>query len=338
MSARRKERTEGENKIFSEEEERRSIEEEDFEEAMREAASSTVSRRKPGPFKQQIIPQIPEAVDDFLRNFLRRAGLSRTLKSFEAEWYSSAQKLLAESLTMAAAGVFFLPDALTHRQLLQSELQRVRRETDLLRQEVLVAGESLVRMQRERDFHRLQYRRVAEDKNRLIEDFKQLKKHLESYQPALRQLDDKYQAALRQKMLISLKKDKDQNNSEVRPSQEKSKIKEERSIIRSNGADKSPAKSTITRHKNDTEFPVCSRLVSSHLAQVKSETLKSLSSFSLSCSIRAHQHPISCIDLHPRKRILASASDDCSWRLLALPSEGEKVRESCSCLSMREMR
>lgn len=331
MSARRKERTEGENKIFSEEEERSSVEEEDFEEAMRQAASATVSIRKPGAFKQQIIPKIPEAVDDFLRNFLRRAGLSRTLKSFEAEWYNSAQKLLAESLTMAATGVFFLPDAVTHKQLLRSELQRVRRETDLLRQEVLVAGDSLVRMHRERDFHRLQYRRAAEDKNRLIEDFKQLKKHLESYKPALRQLDDKYQAALRQKMLISLKKDRVQNTAEVRLNQEKSQTKEEGSIKRSNSADKSPAKSTTTRPKKDTEFPVCSRLVDSHLAQVNSETLKSLSSFSLSCSIRAHQLPISCIDLHPRKRIIASASDDSSWRLWALPSEGEKVSERCSC-------
>lgn len=320
MSARRKERTEEE-----------SVEEEDFEEAMKEASSSTVSRRKLRPFKQQIIPKIPESVDDFLRNFLQRAGLNRTLKSFEAEWYSSAQRHLAESLKMATTGVFFLPDAVTHRQLLQSELQRVHRETDLLRQEVLVAGESLASMQREREYHRLQCQRVTEDKNRLIEEFKQLKKHLESYQPALRQLDDKYEAALRQKMLISLKK-----GTEVRLNQEKSKIKEEK-ITGGNRADKSPARRPIIRHENDTEFPICSRPANTHLAQVKSETLKSTTFFSLSCSIRAHQHPISCIDLHPRKRILASASDDCSWRLLALPSEGEKVSERCSCLAMREM-
>lgn len=318
MAARRKEKAEEENKeVLSEEE--------DFEQAMREAASSTAARRKPAPSKQQIVSKIPEAVDDFLRNFLRRGGLSRTLNSFEAEWYGSAQKLLAETLTMAEKRIFFIPDALTHRQLLHSQLETVRRETDLLRQEVLMAAESLVSMQRERDFHRLQYRRVAEDKNRLMEDFKQLKKHQESYEPALRQLDDKYQAALRQKMLISLKKDRVQNTTDARLSQEKSQIKKD-DIKRCNSADKSAAKSTISRHPKDTEFPACSRLVNPHVAQVNFQKWKSPSPFSLSCSISAHQLPISCIDLHPRKPILASASDDCSWRLWVLPANGDKVQ------------
>ncbi|XP_074473872.1 uncharacterized protein spag16 [Sebastes fasciatus] len=323
MSARRKERAEEENKeviLEEEEEEERSVEEEDYEELMREAASSTASRRTPRPPKLQIVPKIPEAVDDFMRNFLRRAGLSRTLNSFEAEWYGSAQKLLTETLKMAATGVLFIPDALTHRQLLQSELETVRRERDLLRQDVLVAGEGMVRMQRERDFHRLQYRRVAEHKNRLIEDLKQMKKHLESYEPALRQLEDKYQAALRQKMHISLKQDRAQNTT---LNQEKSQIKKERSTKRSNSADESPAKSA--RHPKDTEFPVCSRLVNPQTITL--QKWKSPSSFSLSYSIRAHKLPISCIDLHPRKLILASASDDRSWRLWALQRNGEKAGE-----------
>ncbi|XP_053196480.1 sperm-associated antigen 16 protein, partial [Scomber japonicus] len=284
--------------------------EEDFEEAMKEAASSAVVRRKPGSPKPQIIFNIPEAVDDFLRNFLRRLGFSQTLDRFEAEWYGSAQKQLAETLKAAPAGVFFIPDALTHRQLLQSELERVRKETHLLRQQVLAAGESLVRMQRERDFHRLQYRRAAEDKNQLIEDFKQLKKHLESYQPALKQLDDKYQAALRQKMLLTLEKDR-VHNTESRLSPENQPKKTDTSTKKSSAG--------TSRHPKDSEFPVCSRPVKLHL------TCRSPTDFSLSCSIKAHQLPISCIQLHPRKRILASVSDDRSWRLWALPANGEKV-------------
>ncbi|XP_042364652.1 sperm-associated antigen 16 protein [Plectropomus leopardus] len=324
MSARRKERAEEVMREVSSEEERRSVED-NSEEVMREAASFSASWRSPRPSKQQIIPRIPEAVDDFLRNFLRRVGLSRTLSSFEAEWFSSAQKRLTETLKMAATGVLFIPDALTHRQLLHSELETVRRETEQLGQEVLVAGESLVRMQRERDFHRLQYRRVAEDKNRLIEDFKQLKKHLESYEPALRQLEDKYQAALRHKMLISLEKERAQNTTDARLTQENSQMKRETSIKRSESTDASSAKSS-SRHPKDTEFPVC-RLVNPQTDQVKCQKYKSPSSFSLSYSIRAHKLPISCIHLHPQNLILASASDDRSWRLWMLHANGEKVGE-----------
>ncbi|XP_065821280.1 sperm-associated antigen 16 protein isoform X1 [Labrus bergylta] len=315
MSAQRKERAEEENREEENKvEEERRDDEEDFEEAMREFASSTASRRKCEPPKLQMIPKIPEAVDDFLRNFLRKLGMSRTLRSFEAEWYGSAQKLQTESLRMTCAGVSFIPDALTHRQLLHSELQEVHRETDLLREEVLAAGERLGRMQREADFHRLQYRRVQEEKNRLINDFKKLKKHLESYEPALKQLDEKYQTALSQKMLISIEKERVKSSINAQPNQEKPQMKKERSIKSGDRPDKSPEKSNNMRYP---KFP------DPHLAQVSFETCKS--SFSLSCSVRAHQLPISCIDLHPRKMVLSSASDDHSWRLWALPADGEKV-------------
>ncbi|XP_069578053.1 sperm-associated antigen 16 protein-like, partial [Brachyistius frenatus] len=328
MSTRRERRAEEEVKESvseEEEEERRSAEEEDLEEAVRAAASSTSSRRRPGLPKQRIIVHVPEAVDDFFRNFLLRSGLIRTLNSFETEWYGSAQTLLTTTTTTttaaAAAGVSFTPDALTHRQLLQNELDSVRRETQLLRQEVHAAGEVLVRVQRERDFHRLQTRRVAEDKNRLIHDYKQLKKLLESYEPALRHLEDKYQAALRQKMLLSLEKERVQNTTDRKLNLEKAQEKKERSIKRSNSGDRSATSSG--RHLKDSDFPVCSRLVNPHRAQIKPPPGKSRTSFSLSRSIKGHTLPISCIDLHPGKLILASASDDCSWRLWALPA-GER--------------
>lgn len=307
----------------------RSVEDGDFETKMMKTALTANKTAGGEMFNEQIITKIPEVVDDFLRNFLRKAGLSRTLRNFEAEWYSSAQILLAESLGMAATGVFFIPDALTFRQLLHGELQRVSAETHLLRQDVLAAGERLLKVQRERDFHRLLCRQVAEEKNRLMEELKQFKTHLESYEPVLRQLDDKYQAALRQKMLINLKKDRVQNQDQTKLCPEKSQIQEEKSIRRSNSAQKSSAEGPITVHTKDSPAP--SRISDAELE--KYETLRSISSLKLSCSIRAHQLPISWIDLHPRKRILASASDDCSWRLWALPSQGEKVSVSVPSLS-----
>ncbi|XP_074547127.1 sperm-associated antigen 16 protein isoform X2 [Halichoeres trimaculatus] len=312
MSAKRKERkervTEGEKEVSLKEVEEERIEEveEDFEEATRESASSMASRsRLNEPLIQlPIISEIPEAVDDFLRNFLQRLGMSRTLNSFEVEWYGSAQKLQTESLRMTSAGICFIPDALTHQQLLHSELKEVHREIDLLREGVLKAGESLVRMQTERDFHRIQYRRLLEEKNRLIEDHKKLRKHLQSFEPALKQLDDKYQAALSQKMLITLEKDRLKNSTSTTLNQEKSQPKRD-----------SRSKSVPVPRK--TEFP------DPQLAGASTGPCKS--SFSLCCSIRAHHLPISCIDLHPRKMILASTSDDRSWRLWALPANGEKV-------------
>lgn len=143
----------------------KTVEDGDYEDGTPKTDRTLVSSRTAGDrgaFLQQVIPKIPEVVDDFLRNFLQKAGLTRTLKSFEAEWYSSAQRRLAESLGMTATGrVLFIPDALTFRQLLYGKLQRACAETHLLKQDVLVAGERLAKVQRERSFHRLLYRQVS---------------------------------------------------------------------------------------------------------------------------------------------------------------------------------
>lgn len=44
----------------------------------------------------------PEVVDDFLRNFFAKAGLSRTAEAFEAEWYElkATGRLQAGATTM----------------------------------------------------------------------------------------------------------------------------------------------------------------------------------------------------------------------------------------------
>ncbi|KAJ4926443.1 hypothetical protein JOQ06_008616 [Pogonophryne albipinna] len=303
MSVRRTERA---PEVFSEEA---------FEEMLMEAAPPTAVSRNLRPSKQQIVPKIPEAVDDFLRNVLQRVGLGRTMISFQEEWYGSAQKLMTQ--TLWRAGVLLVPDALTHRQLIQAQLDTVHRDTDLLRQEVLHAGERLLRTQRERDFYRLQYQRVAEHKSRLMEDVHQLKKHLQSYRPALRGLEDTIQEALRKKILLSLKKDRVQNSKAL--NQQDSQIKKERSI-KSGGTG---PQDTEAPHSEDTGVPTCSRG-----PETEHETMET--PLSLSYSIRAHKLPISCIHLHPRKLIVASASDDCSWRLWLLQAHGEKIR-SLNC-------
>ncbi|XP_012732949.2 sperm-associated antigen 16 protein [Fundulus heteroclitus] len=246
------------------------------------SSSSAPSRRNP---EVPMIQNIPETVEDFLRNFLGRLGLTRTLSSFQVERYHSAETCR------------FIPDALTHGQMLQEELDAVRRDTELLGKEVLEAEQSLVRMRRERDFHRLQHRRVSAQKESLAEDRKQLQEHLENCEAALKQLEEKHRAALRTKALLGLQRERGQHLPEPKLHQEKPNEK--------------PAKRRLCRSPKtpkDAQGP----------PQEKT-------SFQLSCSIRAHQQPVSCIALHPRNPLLASASHDRTWRLWHLPRSGEKV-------------
>lgn len=293
------------------------------------------------------VPKIPEVVDDFLRNYLVKMGMKRTLDCFQTEWFEMIHKGL-----MKADRMEFVPDAHTHNQILDNELKNIQRERDSYKQAAFEAGETIVKLQRERDFHRMQHKRVVQEKNRLIEDIKKLKKHYASYEPALRQLNEKYQTAVRQKMLVSLERDRafsqvqnldssprTAHSSPVtqtalkaaNPPQEKEKFQKSPqkgahppcdNITSYNGI-KDPNKNT--KHPKDSEFPASTR-VNPYLPQIKafSSANSKSANFSLSKSFKAHTMAVSFLALHPRKMIVASSSDDQLWRLWGIP-EGEMI-------------
>ncbi|KAF7243732.1 Sperm-associated antigen 16 protein [Varanus komodoensis] len=104
--------------------------------------------------------------------------------------------------------VGFVPDAYTCNQQLERENKRLRKEMENYKFAANKAKEAVLKMQKERDFHRMHHKRVVQEKNRLINDIKRLKTHYASYEPMLRQLHEKYEILLREKMLTSLERDR----------------------------------------------------------------------------------------------------------------------------------
>uniref|UniRef100_A0A7M4E545 Sperm associated antigen 16 n=1 Tax=Crocodylus porosus TaxID=8502 RepID=A0A7M4E545_CROPO len=149
------------------------------------------------------VSEIPEAVDDFLCNFLIRMRMARTLDCFQTERYELMQKGVLEPKDIG-----FVPDIYTHNQHLETENKRLKKDLENYKIAASKAKEALLKIQKERDFHRMHHKRVVQEKNRLISDIKRLKTHYASYEPTLRQLTEKYQAVLRQKMLTSLERDR----------------------------------------------------------------------------------------------------------------------------------
>lgn len=63
-------------------------------------------------------------------------------------------------------------------------------------------------MKKERDYHRMHHNRVAQEKNKLITDIKRLKAHYENYEPLLKTMKDKYDGAIRDKVVNQLERDR----------------------------------------------------------------------------------------------------------------------------------
>ncbi|XP_056302663.1 sperm-associated antigen 16 protein [Danio aesculapii] len=304
--------------------------EEDLETAVKAALDQTDASPLRVSSAKHPVPKIPEVVDDFLRNYLVNMGMKRTLNCFQTEWFEMKHKGLIKNQTE------LIPDAYVHNQLLDNELKIVQKERDNYKQAAFEAGETIIKLQRERDFHRMQHKRVVQEKNRLIEDVKKLKKHYASYEPALRQLNDKYQTAVRQKMLVSLERDRAfsqvQNlDGSLRSSQTQTALKPAKSPQERAKTQRSPEKGAhlpcddARKHPKDSEFPSSTRL-NPYLPQIKalfSPNTKS-ANLSLSNSFKAHTMAVSFLALHPRKMIVASSSDDQLWRLWAIP-KGEMI-------------
>ncbi|XP_072902559.1 sperm-associated antigen 16 protein isoform X1 [Hemitrygon akajei] len=289
------------------------------------------------------VSQRPEVVDDFLRNFLIKMGMIKTLDCFQTEWYEMVQR---GSLKWQDFG--FVPDVYTHNQLLESELRNVKKDLENCRKATNTASETLVKLRKERDFHRMHHKRVAQEKNRLINDIKRLKKHYATFEPTLRKITEKYNTALKNKMLTSLEKDR----ALVQVSNLQATIRSMESAwdlpaavtsgykgyrdskkdgpslralceAREQRPDPSldSRKYLLSKHPKDSDFPIDTR-VNPYLAQMKStpSILLRTGGCKMTKTLKVHELAVSCLALHPRKQILVTGSDERLWKMWSIPN------------------
>lgn len=145
----------------------------------------------------------PEAADAFIRKFLYQMGMTETLDCFQTEWTEVVQKGLVDALRF-----FAVPQVYTDNRRLYGELKNAQQEREEYRRAATAAAETLARAQKARDLQRLQHKRVVQEKNRLIEEMRRLKVQCDRQEPAVKRMNEKYQAVLRQTMQVTLDRDK----------------------------------------------------------------------------------------------------------------------------------
>ncbi|XP_045077327.1 sperm-associated antigen 16 protein-like isoform X2 [Coregonus clupeaformis] len=268
--------------------------------------------------QSKTVYRIAEVVNDFPRNFLVSMGMDKTLNCFQTEWNEMAHKCLFN-----AEDVGLVPDVYTQKHFLSSELKNAQRERGEYRQTASAAGQTLVKLRKARDFHK----RVGQEKKRLIEDIRKLKTHGASYDPALKQMNEKYQAALKQKMLVSLERDKalgqahslDVTLHNTLPSQPPHPTSECSLTPNKTGVTTSTrGMGSVFTPPPKTQFPpdtcVNPQLAHRGKMSVCSGSFK-VAIFRLTNTLKAHTLPVSFLALHRSKLVVASASDDQLWRL-----------------------
>ena len=170
-----------------------------------EREHGSLSQRDIGtPAAKPTLTQVrPEVVDDFIRNFLIKVGMSRTLDNFNSEWYDLQQKgKLAEVYTDT------VPDIYVRNQDLDERVVALQQQLDKMRIITEKAQGTWDKFRKESDFHRMHHRRVVQEKAKSTTDLQRLRKHYLSYEPTLKDLQKKYEVAMKEKMLTRLERDR----------------------------------------------------------------------------------------------------------------------------------
>ncbi|KAL1529606.1 hypothetical protein AB1Y20_000549 [Prymnesium parvum] len=264
---------------------------------------------RPDETPRPAVSRRPEVIDDFIRHVLLKLGMTETLDMFQREWY----RLSGEG-KLSEADLSTVPDIYLRNQQLAEDLRHMRVELGRMQDVAHKAKSTWDKFRKERDFHKMHHKRVVQEKNKLIVDLKRLKTHYSNYEPMLQMMRTKYETAMKEKMLMKLERDR-----------LASKVGSLEAQLRTSD-DLDP--SGMHQHMDTTKtggpkkirgakLPMDSR-DNPHLettyAQPKVER------WGLTKTNPAHSGPISSIALHPSKPIVATASDDSTWKMWSLNS------------------
>ena len=299
---------------------------------------STVSMQTAAVAKQHPRTAVrPAVVDDFIRNFLIARKMERTLNSFNTEWYEKQAK---GQLQEEDVGV--VPDIYLRNLDLDEQVKTLQIEVAKMRDVAAKAQGTWDKFRKERDFHRMHHKRVVQEKGKLIVDMKRLRKHYAAYEPTMKQLREKYELAMKEKMLMRLERDRMASKVEALQAHVESLEQASQKSIGGGGGSQSTLGGGGSKQENegkmassspnkrqakggrrqkkgmDTPFPkdanVDNPYWNKEFEPIAAERAQ------LAKTFKGHNNAVAAVAFHPRKQILATVSDDETWKLWSVPN------------------
>mmetsp|Transcript_21298 Transcript_21298/g.34450 ORF Transcript_21298/g.34450 Transcript_21298/m.34450 type:complete len:587 (+) Transcript_21298:122-1882(+) len=254
-------------------------------------------------------------IDDFIRNFLAKLGMSNTLDSFETEWYQMKQqgKFREEDIGR-------VPDIYVRNSEMDNQVKELRKQLAAVQKIANKAKATWGKFRKQRDYYRMHHRRVVQEKDRLLQDIKRLKKDISNFEPALAMMKTKYERAMNSASLTRIAKERSEARIQVLEQQIKSMDDGSGGGLGATSKRKSEKKRSGKR-SGDALIPDDDR-PNPYLN--KSFDPTNAHAFKLTKTFQGHTQAISNLAIHPRKPVIATASDDRTWKLWSIP-KGELI-------------
>ena len=261
---------------------------------------------------------------------------------FQQEWYEVAQK---GKVNLDEVGR--IPDVYIENQKLEERIQKLQKDLNEARRVAEKAKGTWDQLKREKQHHRMHHKRVLNEKKALNEDINKLKNLHTLYEQKYQELSTKYEAAMKEKMLVKMDRDRlltktEVLNQTIKSMQEKydknkdvdgqggdqkgAKDEDGKKSVKKSGTkfDAKGAGAGKTTRKNPRKFtPIPSNDKPNPYLTTSFDPFPT-KNVSMTKSFKGHLMPISAIAVHPRKSFIATASDDLTWKIWGIPN-GELI-------------
>ena len=190
--------------------------------------------------------------------------------------------------------------------------------------------------------HKKQYHRVLSEKKMLNSDINTLKDLHKDYEEKYQELSMKYQAAMKEKMLVKMDRDKLRNETEdltktIKGIEKKFDVEkgdddDEYDMDEENDVVSIAKMKHTTSRYEETAKAKKKKQIGSKIPKEEQENPYLTTTFDPFPSknvnpvkgTKAHDMPVTALAIHPRKPFIATGSDDTTWKIWAIPS-GEMI-------------
>ena len=267
---------------------------------------------KPYDFKEE-----KERIDVFIKNYLMKFNMEKSLKVFEQEFYEHLSKGEVNFETIEA-----VPQVYIDSENIQKQIGSFQKELDSAKIYSEKANSQFLKLQKEKENEKIRHRRVQQEKQLLIKEIDKMKKVYEQDNVVYKDLLKKYgdvtvKTGIFDTHIVSMKQKLDNLNEQLikvtKTLEESKKQQEHLKELK----DKSLMKEELKGNKiiHWTPFPLPPREIPnfSNVAQANSR-MNILKSFP------GHLSSVTSIDFHPKKAIIGTSSDDKTWKLWKFPT------------------
>lgn len=331
-----------ENKSISE------IAEEDIEELNKEDENENINldniddlkvERKPNIYQSDqayTFQENKERIDVFIKNYLMKFNMEKSLKVFEQEFY---ERLSKGEISLEKIGT--VPEVYIKSEQIQKQIGNFQKDLDSAKIYSEKANSKFLKLRRAKENEKIRHRRVQQEKQLLIKEIDKMKKIYQQDNAIYKELSKKYgdvtvKAAIFDTQIGAMKLKIENLDDQI------AKLKNTLAEGRKNREgdneikDKSLMKEELKGSKiiQWTPFPI----IPKEFQNVNTNFPPVSQRMNVFKSFPGHLNGVTSVDFNPKKAIIGTASDDKTWKLWKFPTgellmHGEGHKDWISCIS-----